>query len=200
VAKVVACDVDPDLVGRRERELAGANLEARAVDLGDTSLFEADCDIFSPNATGAVLNPVTIPLLRAKIVCGASNNQLEDTDRDDAALAGRGITYVPDFLTNRMGIVNCADEQNGYVRDDPDFERHLGREWAHSIFRMATEVLGEARERGEPTAKVAVRMADRLSMEEHPLAGHRGRRIINSLVADRWHEDARIRKGNDGAV
>jgi len=27
----------------------------------------------------------------------------------------RGITYVPDYVCNRMGIVNCANEQYGRV-------------------------------------------------------------------------------------
>ena len=30
-----------------------------------------------------------------------------------------GISYLPDFLVNRMGIVNCANEQYGYVDRDP---------------------------------------------------------------------------------
>ena len=30
----------------------------------------------------------------------------------------RGIAYVPDYLCNRMGITNCADEWQGYLRRD----------------------------------------------------------------------------------
>ena len=62
-----------------------------------------------------MLNPETIPTLRAPILCGAANNQLLDEARDGAALAERGITYVPDYVCNRMGIVNCANEQYGRV-------------------------------------------------------------------------------------
>lgn len=51
---------------------------------------------------------------RASIVCGAANNQLADPENGDRGLCERGITYVPDFVANRMGIVNCANEQVGY--------------------------------------------------------------------------------------
>jgi glutamate dehydrogenase/leucine dehydrogenase len=192
-ARVVACDIDPELVEKVRSEHAGRDFEAHAVELGDTSILEAECDVLSPCATGAVLRPATVPRIRARVVCGAANNQLEDGDRDDRLLAEAGVTYVPDFLTNRMGIVHCANEQYGYVNEDPWIERHLGGDWEFSIRRMTLAVLEEARKAGEPTARVATRMADRLSLENHPLTGHRGRRIIASLVEDRWHEDERTR-------
>jgi len=164
------------------------DLEIRTVSCGDDSIFREECDIFSPNATGAILNPRTIPLLKAKIVCGAANNQLEDPNRDDAALFDRGVAYVPDFLANRMGIVNAANEQYGYVSNDPLFERHLSRDWEYSVFQTTLRVLRESKATGGPTGRIAVRLAEALSLEPHPLFGHRGRLIIDSLVADRWQE------------
>src|SRR5690606_39368067 len=99
-------------------------------------IFSAKCDIFAPNALGGCLNPETIGLLACDVVCGAANNQLLDDRRDMAALDARGIVYVPDFLGNRMGIVNCANEQYGFVPDDPAIHRHLGREWEHTALPM----------------------------------------------------------------
>jgi glutamate dehydrogenase/leucine dehydrogenase len=188
VRKITACDINPQLAEAVLREFAGRSIEIRTVSCADDSIFGEECDIFSPNATGAILNPRTIPLLRAKIVCGAANNQLEDAARDDPLLFNRGIVYVPDFLTNRMGIVNAANEQYGYVKNDPLFERHLSRDWEHSIFQTTLRVLCESKDTGEPTARIAMRLADKLSLEEHPIFGHRGRLIINSLVEDRWQE------------
>lgn len=187
-ARVVACDIDPKLVAKAWDQFRNENLDARVVDRGDMSIISEPVDIFSPNATGAVLNPKTIPLLKARIVCGAANNQLEDALRDDSILKERGILYVPDFLANRMGIVNAANEQYGYVNRDPLFERHLNREWKHSIWQTTLKVLLDSGKTGEPTAKIAMRMADDLSMEMHPIFGHRGRLIIRSLVEDGWHE------------
>lgn len=188
VRKIIACDINARIAESLRRASAGLGLEIRSVSCGDDSIFREECDVLSPNATGAVLNSRTIPLLKAKIVCGAANNQLEDPDRDDSTLFERGIIYVPDFLANRMGIVNAANEQCGYVTDDPLFERHLSRDWEHSIFQTTLRVLRESKETGEPTGRIAVRQAEKLSLELHPIFGHRGRQIIDSLVADRWHE------------
>jgi glutamate dehydrogenase/leucine dehydrogenase len=190
VEKIVACDIDPRLEESLREESRGRNLELRTVCREGDSAFREECDIFSPNATGAILNPRTIPLLKVKVVCGAANNQLEDPVRDDELLFDHGVLYVPDFLANRMGIVNAANEQYGYVNNDPLFEQHLSRDWDHSIFRTTLRVLDEARASGEPTGRIAVRLAERLSLEEHPIFGHRGKLIISSLVADRWEEQA----------
>ena len=74
VKKVIAADVFSERVEMRKKEFSGKPLEARVADKKDFSLFREECDIFSPNATGAVLNPDTIPLLKTKIVCGIHEN------------------------------------------------------------------------------------------------------------------------------
>jgi glutamate dehydrogenase/leucine dehydrogenase len=188
VKKILASDIDADLVTRVQRRFASLPLEAEVVARGDASILSAGCDIISPNAVGAVLNPHTIPQIKAKVVCGAANNQLEDAIRDDRLLFESNIRYVPDFLTNRMGIVNAANEQYGYVKNDPLFERHLTRDWEHSIFQTTLRVLQKSCSTGIPTAEIAMRLADRLSLEEHPIFGHRGRQIIESLLIDRWQQ------------
>ena len=65
------------------------------------------CDLFSPCATGAVLNADTIPRLRCRVVAGAANNQLAapvDADR----LAAAGILYAPDYVVNAGGVLHLA--------------------------------------------------------------------------------------------
>jgi glutamate dehydrogenase/leucine dehydrogenase len=188
VTRVIGSDIDPQSVERVKGAFAGRNLEAHLVERDDLSILGADCDIVSPCATGATLNPSSIPTLKARIVCGAANNQLEDGTRDDRLLQQKGVTYVPDFLTNRMGIVTCADEAAGYVTGDPLIERHLTRDWEFSIFQMTLRVLETSSSTGEPPGKVALDMADALSLEANPIFGHRGQEIIDSLVADRWYE------------
>jgi len=144
-------------------------------------------DIFSPNATGAIINKNTIPILKAKIICGAANNQLEDMKTDGELIHNRGVIYVPDFLTNRMGIVTCANEQYGYVNNDPLIENHFNKEWEHSIFNTSLQVLKESKGKNIPTAEIAFEIANRLSREIHPVFGHRGKEIIRSLVDNGWH-------------
>lgn len=199
VARVVAWDIDEGHVEEARRAHAGRPLEARVVAAGDRSVFETPCDVFAPCATGAILNPATIPLLRARVVCGAANNQLEDSARDDQALLGRGITYVPDFLTNRMGIVTCANEDAGYVTDDPLIESHLDAACPSSIQQTTRRVLERSRATGTPPSRVAEEMADELSLVPHPVFGHRGIAILRSLVEGGWHaEGGRHAEGSEG--
>ena len=188
VKKILGTDINPDHVSSVKKKFIGKNIDCRLVDKNDLSIFSEDCDIFSPNATGAILNSQTIPMLKAKIVCGAANNQLEDMHRDGILLHDKGITYVPDFLTNRMGIVTCANEQYGYINKDPLIENHFSREWEHSIFNVAKRVLQESKEKNIPTAEIALKLADKLSRENHPIFGHRGKEIISSLVENKWYE------------
>src|SRR4030042_2640378 len=98
VRRIIACDIKPRLGDSLRQASNGLDLEVQTVSRGDDSIFREECDILSPNATGAILNPRTIPLLKAKIVCGAAKNPLEDQNRDDSALFDRGVAYVPDFL------------------------------------------------------------------------------------------------------
>ena len=186
VAKVIGWDIFPDIVKAAKKEFKGMNAEFNLVERNDNEIFKTDCDIFSPNATGGILNEKTIPTLKAKIVCGAANNQLEDPIMDDKALHKRGVLYIPDFLTNRMGIVNCADEQSGYVNNDPMIEKHLTKDWEFSIHQMTLKVLKESKETGKSTGAMAVTMAEKLSLENNPIFGHRGKLIINSLVENGW--------------
>lgn len=188
VGKIIACDINPENVEALKQEFAERHFETTAVPRGDTSILSEECDVVAPCATGAILNPQTIPGIKAKIVCGAANNQLEDAERDDVLLQKHGVVYVPDFLNNRMGIVNCADEQFGYVANDPMFEKHLSREWKHSIYQTTLTVLQKSKETGESPGLVAMKLADELSLQPHPIFGHRGQQIIDSLVADKWYE------------
>jgi leucine dehydrogenase len=103
-AKLVVADIDLD----RANEVAE---RVGAVVADPSDVFDTPCDVFSPCATGAVLNAETIPRLRCRIVAGAANNQLatpEDADR----LAAAGILYAPDYVVNAGGVLHLA----GYER------------------------------------------------------------------------------------
>jgi glutamate dehydrogenase/leucine dehydrogenase len=186
VARVIGSDIDPSRESALRSLFPKLDLTVRLVGRGDNSILAEPCDIVAPCATGAILGPHTIPGIRAPIVCGAANNQLEDPGRDDLALAEAGVLYMPDFLVNRMGIVNAADEPAGYVDGDPTFERHLGDRWENSIYNLSLEVLNKARQTGRTPARVALDLAEQRSFQAHPIWGHRGIQIIRSLVAAGW--------------
>lgn len=189
VGKIIAADINQDLIDSVKAKYINENLEARLVDIKDSSILFEQCDILAPCATGAILNSENIPQIKAKIICGASNNQLKDSVVDGQAIADRNITYVPDFLVNRMGIVNCADEQSGYIDNDPYFYRHLDQDFEFSVFQTALRVLEESKHSGLPPAVVAIKQADELAKDNNPIYGHRGEKIIQSLVNNNWHDN-----------
>jgi glutamate dehydrogenase/leucine dehydrogenase len=103
---------------------------------------------------GGILNPTTIPNIKASIIVGAANNQLKDINNDDKLLKRHGIMYLPDFLVNRMGIVNCADEHLGTIKNDPKLEKHLGRSWDNSIYNLSMKIMKESLESEKTTHQV----------------------------------------------
>src|SRR5690606_6247665 len=135
-AEVLATDISERHVLAARHKFRDKPVEVRQVDKNDTSILETPCDILAPNALGGVLNPDTIPRLAAKVVCGAANNQLLDERRDAELLQARGLVFVPDFVANRMGIVNCANEQYGRLLNDPSILRHFDASWENSVHQV----------------------------------------------------------------
>lgn len=181
VGRVIATEIAADRCALLRERFAGQPVEIRETSPGDLSIFAEPCDLFAPNALGGVLGPETIPMIAAPIVCGAANNQLLDDRRDDRALAAREILYVPDFVANRMGIVNCANEQYGQLPNDPAINRHFSRDWDNAVFVVTKRILALAEREGITSSEAANRLADQACAVPHPIWGHRGRDIIASL-------------------
>jgi glutamate dehydrogenase/leucine dehydrogenase len=186
VAGIIAADISPERRTALLDTYAGRPLDIRLIRPGDLNVLAEPCDVLAPAALGGVLNPKTIPQIHAKLICGPANNQLLDDARDGAALEQRGITYVPDFVGNRMGIVYCGNEQYGYVNGDPMVARHLDHEWPGGIFQTTRRVLELARSSDFSAVAAADHLADELAKRPHPIWGPRARKIVESLVADRW--------------
>ena len=188
VGRIMGTDVDAAAIETTRAMNPDAPLEAQVVPIGDASVLTLPADIVAPNAVGGILNPHTIPTIQAPIVCGAANNQLEDHDRDGPALRDRGVLYAPDFLVNRMGIVNCANECYGSFDGDPAILSHLDHDCEHGIYRRSLTVYRRAHLSGRTPAAEAQTMADELSEVPHPIWGNRGQLIIDSLVRTGWAE------------
>ncbi|UCG52348.1 MAG: Glu/Leu/Phe/Val dehydrogenase [Candidatus Latescibacterota bacterium] len=186
VGKIIGAEINEAMLNRVLETYPDAPVDARLVAPDDISIFGEKGDVFAPNAVGAILNPTTIPMIQTSIVCGAANNQLEDPTRDADALHERGVLYVPDFLANRMGIVNCANEQYGSLGNDPAIFAHLDRETPTGIYKRSLEVFNRAKQKGRTPADEAGVLADELSQELHPIWGNRGQQIIDYLVESGW--------------
>ncbi|MFG3702585.1 Glu/Leu/Phe/Val dehydrogenase [Micromonospora sp. NPDC047620] len=147
-AEVVATDVNP-------KALEWARTTHPQVALVDdaAALVAADIDVYAPCALGGALNDDTVPALRAKVVTGAANNQLAHPGIEKL-LADRGILYAPDYVVNAGGVIQVADEIEGF-----NFERAKLR--ATRIYDTTREILQLADAEGVPPAVAADRLAER---------------------------------------
>ena len=59
--------------------------------------YAVDCDVLAPCAIGATINERTIPIIKAPIIAGGANNQLEKEGIHDIKLKKKGIIYAPDL-------------------------------------------------------------------------------------------------------
>jgi leucine dehydrogenase len=77
-------------------------------------IYSLDVDVFSPCAFGGILNSDTIPNIRATIIAGAANNQLDNEIIHGMMLAEKQILYCPDYVINSGGLINVYNEMIGY--------------------------------------------------------------------------------------
>ncbi|MDG4836087.1 Glu/Leu/Phe/Val dehydrogenase [Micromonospora sp. WMMD967] len=147
-AEVVATDVNP-------KALEWVRSNHPQVTLMDdaSALVAADIDVYAPCALGGALNDDTVPALRAKVVTGAANNQLAHPGIEKL-LADRGILYTPDYVVNAGGVIQVADEIEGF-----NFDRAKLR--ATRIYDTTREILRLADAEGVPPAVAADRLAER---------------------------------------
>jgi len=151
-AEVVATDPN-------EAAVAWARATHPEIHLVDTvqDLITADIDVYAPCALGGALNDDTVAVLKAGIVAGAANNQLAHTGVEKL-LADRGILYAPDYVVNAGGVIQVADEIEGF-----NFERAKLR--ATKIYDTTKEILALADSEGVSPATAADRMAERRMAE-----------------------------------
>lgn len=100
--RLVVADVD----GAKAETVARAT-GATLVD--PAAIVAADCDLFSPNAAGGVIDEAALGRLRCRAVCGAANNPLASPAIGDE-LDRRDVLYAPDFVASAGGILSLLFE------------------------------------------------------------------------------------------
>lgn len=162
-AQLIITDINKDAVSKAVEAFG-----ARAVDPDD--IYSVYCDIYAPCALGATVNDETIPQLKATIIAGSANNQLKEARHGDI-LYEKGIVYAPDYVINSGGVINVADELNGYNQD-----RAMRR--VETIYDNLSRVFQISRRDDIPTNVAADRMAEeriaslKNSRSQFLLAGH----------------------------
>ena len=152
-AKLTVADVDHARAAALAAEIGATQVPADAV-------MATPCDVFSPNALGAILDVAGIARIEAPIVAGGANNQLA-RPHHGAALAARGILYAPDYVINAGGIISVAVE---YLARSAGHAGDLGdvRERIAQIPSRLAAIWSESEATGTPPDVIADRMAQRL--------------------------------------
>ncbi|MEX3745810.1 MULTISPECIES: Leu/Phe/Val dehydrogenase [Lysinibacillus] len=144
-AKLVVTDINQAAIDRVVNDFG-------ATAVAPEEIYSQEVDIFSPCALGAILNDETIPQLKAKVVAGSANNQLQDSRHGDY-LHELGIVYAPDYVINAGGVINVADELYGY-----NSERAMKR--VEGIYDSIEKIFTISKRDGIPTYVAANRLAE----------------------------------------
>lgn len=139
-AHVLVADLDE----RRLRAMA----EAGAQIVSCETIRTEPADVFAPCALGGLLTAALASRLRCRIVCGSANNQLAAPEVA-AALARRGVVYVPDEVASAGAVIEGV-----YTVLDPGVDRARVAERIRAIGETTREVLARARRAGSTVEAV----------------------------------------------
>ncbi len=152
-ARLTLADIDATRAASLAEQLGAEHVAA-------DEIMHTACDVFSPNALGAILNEESIAALQAPIVAGGANNQLARREHG-AVLAARGILYAPDYVINAGGIIAVTVEylarQAGEKRGLEEVKARL-----REIPGRLAAIWQQSATSGESPDRVADTMAQRL--------------------------------------
>lgn len=144
-AKLIVTDINKAAIQRAVDAFGAVAVEP-------DEIYSQDADIFSPCALGAIINDDTIPQFKFKVIAGSANNQLKDDAHGDR-IHEMGIVYAPDYVINSGGVINVADELDGYNR-----ERALKR--VSGIYEILGDIFAISKRDNIPTYVAADRLAE----------------------------------------
>jgi valine dehydrogenase (NAD+) len=150
-ASIVMADVNRDALDRVR--LLHPQVDVVEVD----ELVSQPLDVYAPCALGGAISDEIVGVLQAQVVCGAANNQLAHPGIEKQ-LEERGILYAPDYVVNSGGLIQVADEIEGY--SEP-----RARAKATGIFDTTRRIFQLAADEGVPPAVAADRLAERRMAE-----------------------------------
>lgn len=127
--------------------------ETKAEYVQPEKIYDVDADIFCPCALGAIINDETIPRMKFKIIAGGANNQLADENKHGKILMEKGIIYAPDYAINAGGLINVANELEGYHP-----ERAMKQ--AGQIYDTIRTILAISKQHKIPTHEASNKLAE----------------------------------------
>lgn len=132
-AKLFVTDID-------DKRLKEMHSLYNATIVPEGELYSLDVDVYAPCARGATLNTNNIQMLKAKVIAGCANNQLEDEDKHSKMLKDLKILYAPDYVINAGGLINVANELTGYNLEKVEFEVARIANTLNSIFNESDKL------------------------------------------------------------
>lgn len=152
-ARLTLADANPQRAAALAEELGASHVAADAI-------MSVSCDVFSPNALGAILDDEGISRLDTPIVAGGANNQLARPEHGPL-LAARGILYAPDYVINAGGIISVTLEYlartQGMAGDINEVRKRLKQ-----IPQRLDQIWAESAATGRSPDQVADAMARKL--------------------------------------
>lgn len=145
-AKLIVSDINQQAVDRAVNDFG-------ATQVGLDDIYSVEADIFAPCALGGIINDETIPQFKFKAICGSANNQLDDAEKHSNMLAENNIVYAPDYVVNSGGVINVADELEGY-----DEDRAVKK--VKGIYEQMDKIFNIAKEQGISTSQAADHLAE----------------------------------------
>jgi leucine dehydrogenase len=152
-ARLIVSDIHAERAKALARDVGGEAVSPERI-------MGASCDVFSPNALGAILDEEGIARLDCAIVAGGANNQLARPEHG-ALLAGRGILYAPDYVINAGGIINVGLEYLCRQHGEPCDINEVRKRIAQIPDRLEA-IWQESEETGRSADVVADAMARRM--------------------------------------
>ena len=128
--KIYAYDIDNKLIEIAKKEYG-------IIPISDDMIYDKDVDIYAPCALGATINDNTIPRLKCSIIAGAANNVLKDPNKHSKELLSKGILYAPDYVINAGGLINVANELEGYDKEKAFNQAEKTYDTLMSVFKRA---------------------------------------------------------------
>lgn len=156
-ARLVVTDLSPE----RAKE-AATRLGATVV--APEAIYDVACDVFSPNALGAVINDDTLKRLKTKIIAGAANNVLLREEHGDR-LREMGVLYAPDYVINAGGIINVSIEV-----EKEGYDEARSRKKVENIYNALKTVFRMAREKNVSTNRASNLLAEERIAKGRPAA------------------------------
>ena len=147
-AKLIVCDINETAVQAAVRDLG-----AQAVSL-DEAITQA-CDIWSPCATGGIIDVDNAQKLQCEIIAGAANNQLLNQQAGEQLFANN-ILYAPDFIINAGGLIGAAH----YYLHRADSNPSTIRQETSQIYDRLLHIFAQSQATQLPPDRVAEQAAE----------------------------------------